>query len=53
MNAKTNLRNQMYYVKKNGLISSPEIDIIFGKGEEANYVMRIDNKEGIQIINIL
>ena len=49
---KVNLRNQMYHVKKNGLLSSEEIDIIFGKGDEGNYVMRIDSKEGMQIVNI-
>ena len=49
---KVNLRNQMYHVKKVGLVSSAEIDIIFGRGEDGNYVMRIDSKEGMQIINI-
>lgn len=49
---KVNLRNQMYHVKKSGLLSSAEIDIIFGKGDEGNYVMRIDSKEGTQIVNI-
>jgi len=49
---KVNLRNQMYHVKKLGLMSSKEIDIIFGRGEEGNYVMRIDSKEGMEIINI-
>ena len=49
---KVNLRNQMYHVKKTGLLSSAEIDIIFGKGDEGNYVMRIDSKEGMQIVNI-
>ena len=52
LNIKANLRNQMYHVKKVGIISSSEIDIIFGKGEEGNYVMRIDSKEGMQIVNI-
>ena len=49
---KVNLRNQMYHVKKVGLMSSIEIDIIFGRGEDGNYVMRIDSKEGMQIVNI-
>ena len=49
---KVNLRNQMYHVKKVGLMSSMEIDIIFGRGEDGNYVMRIDSKEGMQIVNI-
>ena len=49
---KVNLRNQMYHVKKVGLISYSEIDIIFGKGEEGNYVMRIDSKDGMEIVNI-
>ena len=49
---KVNLRNQMYHVKKVGLMSSTEIDVIFGRGEDGNYVMRIDSKEGMQIVNI-
>lgn len=49
---KVNLRNQMYHVKKVGLMSSMEIDIIFGRGEDGNYVMRIDSKEDMQIVNI-
>lgn len=49
---KVNLRNQMYHVKKVGLMSSMEIDVIFGRGEDGNYVMRIDSKEGMQIVNI-
>ena len=49
---KVNLRNQMYHVKKVGFISYEEIDIIFGKGEEGNYVMRIDSKDGMEIVNI-
>ena len=49
---KLNLRNQMFHVKKVGLISYSEIDIIFGKGEDGNYVMRIDSNDGMEIINI-
>ena len=49
---KVNLRNQMYHVKRVGIISSPEIDIIFGRGEDGNYVMRIDKKDGMEIVNI-
>ena len=49
---KVNLRNQMYHVKKVGYLSYEEIDIIFGKGEEGNYVMSIESKEGMEIVNI-
>ena len=49
---KVNLRNQMYHVKRVGLFSSPEIDIIFGRGEDGNFVMRIDKKDGMEIVNI-
>ena len=49
---KLNLRNQMFHVKKVGLMSYTEIDIIFGRGEDGNYVMRIDNNGGMEIINI-
>jgi len=49
---KLNLRNQMFHVKKVGLLSYTEIDIIFGKGEDGNYVMRIDSNDGMEIINI-
>ena len=42
----------MFHVKKVGLISYSEIDIIFGKGEDGNYVMRIDSNDGMEIINI-
>ena len=52
LNIKANLRNQVYHVKRVGIIKSPEIDIIFGKGEEGNYVMRLDCKEGMEVINI-
>ena len=49
---KVNLRNQMYHVKKVGYLSYEEIDIIFGKGEEGNYVMSIESKDGMEIVNI-
>ena len=42
----------MFHVKKVGLMSYTEIDIIFGRGEDGNYVMRIDNNGGMEIINI-
>ena len=48
-----NLRNQVFHVKKLGLISHNEIDIIFGKGQNGNYVMRIDEKNNSEMINIL
>ena len=48
-----NLRNQVFHVKKVGLISHNEIDIIFGKGQDGNYVMRIDEKNNSDMINIL
>ena len=48
-----NLRNQVFHVKKVGLISHNEIDIIFGKGVDGNYVMRIDEKNNSDMINIL
>lgn len=47
-----NLRNQMFHVKKSGFLTNAEIDVIFGKGEDGNYVMRIDNKKEMEIINI-
>ena len=47
------LRNQVFHVKKVGLISHNEIDIIFGKGQDGNYVMRIDEKNNSDLINIL
>ena len=49
---KVNLRNQMYHVKKIGYLSYEEIDIIFGKGEEGNYVMSLESKDGMEIVNI-
>ena len=49
---KVNLRNQMFHVKKEGLISYSEIDIIFGKGKDGNYVMRIDDIDNTELMNI-
>ena len=48
-----NLRNQVFHVKKAGLISHNEIDIIFYKNENGVYVMRIDEKNNSDFINIL
>ena len=48
-----NLRNQVFHVKKLGLISNNELDIIFGKDKEGNFVMRIDEKNNSDLINIL
>ena len=50
---KLNLKNQMFHVKKIGLLSYTEIDILFGKSEDGNYIMRIDDKTEQEIINIL
>ena len=49
---RVNLRNQMFHVKKEGLLSNTEIDIIFGKGQNGNYVMRIDDKDQTELMNI-
>ena len=49
---RVNLRNQMFHVKKEGLLSNTEIDIIFGKGKNGNYVMRIDEKDQTELMNI-
>jgi len=49
---KVNLRNQMFHVIKLGLISNSDIDIYFGQDNEGNYVMRIDDKDDIELINI-
>ena len=49
---KANLRNQMYHVKKVGLVSNSEIDIIFGQDQDKNYIMRIDEKGKTEMINI-
>ena len=48
-----NLRNQVFHVKKAGLISHNEIDIIFYKTKEGDYIMRIDEKNNSDNINIL
>ena len=48
---KVNLRNQMFHVIKVGLISNIDIDIYFG--QDGNYVMRIDEKDSVELINIL
>jgi chromosome segregation ATPase len=48
-----NLRNQVFHVKKAGLISHNEIDIIFYKNKDGVYVMRIDEKNNSDFINIL
>ena len=48
-----NLRNQIYHVKKVGMLSNSEIDIIYGKDKNGNYVMRIDEKGKTELINIL
>ena len=48
-----NLRNQVFHVKKTGLISHNEIDIIFYKNENGVYVMRIDEKNNSDCIIIL
>ena len=47
------LRNQVFHVKKVGLISQNEMDIIFGKDKNGNYVMRIDEKNNSEMIDIL
>ena len=50
---KVNLRNQIYHVKKVGLVSHNWIDITFGQDKDGNYVMRIYDKKGnIELINI-
>ena len=49
---KLNLKNQMFHVKKIGLISNSEIDILFGNSENGNFIMRIDEKSESEIINI-
>ena len=48
-----NLRNQVFHVKKLGILSHNEIDIIFGKSQDGDYVMRIDEKNNSDVINIL
>ena len=49
---KVNLRNQIYHVKKVGLVSSNDIDIIFGQDKDGNFVMRIDDKGKTEMMNI-
>jgi len=49
---KLNLKNQMFHVKKIGLLSNSEIDILFGNSENGNFIMRIDEKNESEIINI-
>ena len=48
-----NLRNQVFHVKKAGLIQHNEIDIIFYRENFGNFYMRIDDKNNTEIINIL
>ena len=50
---KINLKNQMFHVKKVGLLSNSEIDILFGNSENGNFIMRIDEKNESEFINIL
>ena len=50
---KLNLKNRMFHVKKVGLLSYTEIDILFGKSDEGNYIMRIDDQNEREVINIL
>ena len=47
------LRNQVFHVKKIGIISQNEIDIIFGRDKNGNYVMRIDEKNNSEMVDIL
>ena len=49
---KVNLRNQIYQVKKIGFMSDEEINIIFGRDKNGNYIMRIDEGEDTWIVNI-
>ena len=49
---KLNLRNQMFHVKKVGLLSNSEIDIFFGNSEYGNFIMRIDENGEQEVINI-
>ena len=48
-----NLRNQVFHVKKAGIISHNEIDLIFYKEKDGNFFMRIDEKNNSDLINIL
>ena len=47
------LRNQVFHVKKIGLITQNDIDIIFGRDKNGNYVMRIDEKNNSEMVDIL
>jgi len=50
---KVNLRNQIYHVKRVGLVSHNGMDITFGQDKDGNYVMRIDDEKGnVELINI-
>ena len=49
---KVNMRNQVFHVKKVGLVSNTEIDVIFTQDKDGNYIMRIDEKGNSDIINI-
>lgn len=49
---KVNLRTQVYHVKKVGLVSSTDMDIIFGIDENGNYIIRLDEKGNSDIILI-
>ena len=51
---KVNLRNQIYHVKRVGLVSHNNgMDITFGQDKDGNYVMRIDDEKGnVELINI-
>ena len=42
----------MFHVKKEGFLSNTEIDIIFGRDDEGNYVMRIDERDHKELMNI-
>ena len=48
-----NLRNQVFHVKRVGLINHNELDIIFTKDNHGFYVMKIDEKNNSDVINIL
>ena len=50
---KLNLKNQMFHVTKLGILSNTVMDILFGKSEDGNYIMRLDDKNEQEIINIL
>ena len=50
---KLNLKNQLFHVKKVGYLTYVEMDILFGKSDDGNYIMRLDDKVEKEIINIL